>query len=94
MIQHTYELADDLPDGTAIDIREDRGSVHFRLNANLPPADLVAALNTGADAVLAGGHWFQEWKGDIIGRDTPRTFGQGIPLQRPTTHGTGEYGAA
>mgnify|MGYP001607786870 CR=1 FL=1 len=94
MINHIYELADDLDDGEAVDIQEDRGMVRFRLNPNLTVEQLIAALNTGSEAVLSGGHWFQEWHGDIISRRGSATSGRSIRKPRPTTHGMGEYGAS
>jgi hypothetical protein len=59
-----FELAD-LTDAD-LDIREDRGHIRFRVGSHLTPQQIMDALNNGAEAVLAGGHWFQEWKGDII----------------------------
>jgi hypothetical protein len=94
VIHHTYELADDLSDTCAVDVQEDRGQVKYRINENLTVAQIIAALNEGAEAVLAGGHWFQEWKGDIISRHFSATAGHEIPVPHPTVHGTGEYGAA
>lgn len=94
MIHHMYELADDLPADCAIDIQEDRGRVLFRVNQNLNPAQVIAALNEGAEAVLSGGHWFQEWKGDIISRRNAGTLGRRPAPHRPTTQGMEEYGAA
>lgn len=94
MIHHTFELADDLPADCWIDIQEDRGEVRYRINRNLNGTQMIAALNEGAEAVLSGGHWFQEWKGDIISRRNT-----GTPGHKPTSHlrsaqGTGEYDAA
>lgn len=94
MIHHIYELADDLDDGDAVDIHEDRGMVRYRLNPNLTVEQLIAALNTGAEAVLSGGHWFQEWHGDIISRRASDIAGRSMSRPRSTVHGVGEYGAA
>lgn len=69
MIRVEYIL-DDLPDGAAIDIQEDRGRLVFRIERTLTPQQMVDALNEGANAVLAGGHWFQEWKGDIVAAES------------------------
>jgi hypothetical protein len=94
VIKIHYEFADDLPPDSALDIEEDRGTIIYRINPRLTPAQMLQALNTGVEAVLSGGHWFQEWHGDIISRTDPAIHGQGIPLQHPTTHGTGECDAA
>jgi hypothetical protein len=86
-----YELVDPKEiDGVDIDVKEDRGSLHIRINKNLSPVEIVSALNETSRAILKGGHWFQEWKGDIIsvdpsevrGVDEPRT----TPTQRPTLY--------
>jgi hypothetical protein len=66
VINVQFELADDLPIDRDIDIQEGRGSVVFRIGEHLTPEQIIAALNEGTAAILAGGHWFQEWHGDII----------------------------
>lgn len=52
-----------------IDIEEDRGRVLYRIGSHLTPQQIAEGLTAGARAVLKGGHWFQEWKGDIISMD-------------------------
>jgi hypothetical protein len=94
VIKIHYEFADDLPPDSALAIEEDRGTVTYRINPRLTPAQMLQALNTGVEAVLSGGHWFQEWRGDIISCTDPANPGQAIPMQHPTTHDTGECGAA
>lgn len=64
MLKVEFELAD--LDHADVDIKEDRGHVRFRIGNHLTPQEIIAVLNLGAAAVVAGGHWFQEWKGDII----------------------------
>lgn len=66
MISVEFELADDLPLDRDLDIKEGPGRVLFRVGSHLTPEEMIAALNEGAAAVIAGGHWFQEWHGDII----------------------------
>jgi hypothetical protein len=93
VIHHVYELADDLPENCAVDVQEDRGEVLYRINGRLTAAQIIAALNAGAEAVLSGGHWFQEWNGDIISRRYSVIPGLSMPYPAPTTHGIGECGA-
>lgn len=83
MIKVEYVLVDDLRPGEVLDIQEDRGHVVFRIARWLTAEEMIEVLNEGTRKVLAGGHWFQEWKGDIITVDPvrglippPRPFGQ------------------
>lgn len=86
MIRHIYEFGDDLPPETHLDIQEYRGEIVYRVNPNLTPNQLLAALNQGAEEVLSGGHWFQEWHGDIITRrgsvKTSRRVPEGATLPK------------
>jgi hypothetical protein len=77
-----YILAD-LPD-REFDVQEDRGRVTITVARHLRPEEIIAGLNEIARRILASGHWFQEWKGDIItvDPDDSRTI-LGIPPQRP-----------
>jgi len=77
-----YILAD-LPD-REFDVQEDRGRVTITVARHLRPEEIIAGLNEMARQVLASGHWFQEWKGDIITIDSNDTLpARGIPPQRP-----------
>jgi hypothetical protein len=77
-----YILAD-LPD-REFDVQEDRGRVTITVARHLRPEEIIAGLNEMARQVLASGHWFQEWKGDIITIDSDDTGTVlGIPPQRP-----------
>jgi hypothetical protein len=80
-------IIEELPDGRALDIEEDRGRVVFRIAPDLTPEQIASVLTEGATRVLAGGHWFQEWKGDIITAD-PAQGGAAhrIPPQRLIRH--------
>ncbi|MGW4810493.1 hypothetical protein ACWEPB_02460 [Kitasatospora cineracea] len=80
MISVIYELADDLPAGEVLDIVEDRGRLVFRVASWLTLEEAMPVLCTGASGVLAGGHWFQEWKGDIIAAN-PADAVRHLPLQ-------------
>jgi hypothetical protein len=65
MLNVEFEIAD-LADDRDLDIEEDRGRVVYRIGSHLTPRQIAEALTAGAQAILRGGHWFQEWKGDII----------------------------
>jgi hypothetical protein len=67
VISVIYELAD--LGGKALDIKEDRGRIVLRIGDHLSPQEIVSVLNEGSKQILAGGHWFQEWKGEIIAAD-------------------------
>jgi hypothetical protein len=49
-----------------IDVTEDRGHVVFTIGQHLDPEQIVSALNAAAAAILAGGHWYQEWQGEVV----------------------------
>ncbi|MFE2912874.1 hypothetical protein [Kitasatospora indigofera] len=89
MITVLYELADDLNDGEALDIVEDRGRVVYRLRDSLTPQEMVDVLNTGTAGVIAGGRWFQEWKGDIISAEATDSA-RHLPAQRAVHHDVAE----
>lgn len=52
-------------------VTERRGSITFELCDGLYLPEGVAALNSACTAVLAGGQWFQLWKGEIISMHSP-----------------------
>lgn len=65
MISVKY-VFDDLPEGQALDIKEERGRVVFRIARDLPKEQIPEVLTEGSARVIAGGHWFQEWHGEIV----------------------------
>lgn len=87
MLRFTYELSADLRPEAPIRISEGRGWVHYELHDGLFIPENVAALNTAASALLAGGQWFQLWQGDIISMQSPETEGRNGWLHRgPLAH--------
>lgn len=73
------------PDDDSIDITEDRGRVVYKIGPKLfeTPQLLASLLTESARAVIAGGRWFQLWKGDVIAIDPAQREGR-VPKQRPT----------
>lgn len=76
MLDVAYEAVEDLPPGKLADINEGRGRIRVRLDRTQPLTDVVRQLNIEIDHLMASSHWFQLWKTEIVGRDTP-----GCPLQ-------------
>lgn len=68
-------LLDDLHPDFPVEVRERRGSVTYRLSSSLFLPAGVAALNCAASGVLAGGQWFQLWKGEIVSMNSPAALG-------------------
>lgn len=96
MITVEYTL-EDLPNDRDFDVQEDRGRVAIKVGRHLSPEQIVSGLNQVSQAILAGGHWFQEWKGDIITMDSRVCDESGkIPPQRPNLYDVNrpESGAA
>lgn len=74
MLSVRYVL-DDLDPEMPVEVSERRGDVTYRLCRGLFMPEGVAALNSATAAVLAGGQWFQLWRGDIISMSSQETKG-------------------
>lgn len=75
MLSVRYELVDDLTAEEPVEVRERRGSLDFRLCNGLFVPEGVAALNAAARQILAGEQWFQLWKGEVVGMNSPEIGG-------------------
>ena len=64
----TTDLDVDLP----VRITESRGKIEFELAGGLFLPAGVAALQAGVTQLIAGGQWFQLWKGEIVSINSPR----------------------
>jgi hypothetical protein len=81
MLKVRYVLAYEveMPDGSMRQLTEDAPLVALErrgiLTYHLLPGPFtevgVAALNASAEELIAGGQWFQLWRGQIIGAHTP-----------------------
>lgn len=88
MLDVQYQLEDLHPDAP-VRVVERRGSLRFDLCRGLFLPEGVAALNSAARLVLAGGQWFQLWRGEIVGMATPEPGGRDAGLHRgPLAHQT------
>jgi hypothetical protein len=76
MLDVAYIAVDDLMPGRLAKIDEDRGKIRVRLDKHAPLADVVRQLNIEIDHLMSSSHWFQLWKDEIVGRDSP-----GCPLR-------------
>lgn len=65
-----YEV-DDLGPGQVVEIRESRGLVGIHVARTATAHEFVRALNPSLEELLAGGQWFQLWKGEIVTMDSP-----------------------
>lgn len=71
MLRVTYQLVDDLGPGEIVEIREKRGAVEVRISRTATLQQVVDTLNEVCEELLAGGQWFQLWKGEIVTLDSP-----------------------
>ena len=71
MLSVTYEIARDRPVDAPVKIVESRGRIQYELCGGLFLPEGVAALNSAAEKLLAGGQWFQLWKGEIVSMASP-----------------------
>ncbi|MEU0393880.1 hypothetical protein ABZ208_14055 [Streptomyces sp. NPDC006208] len=71
MLRVTYRLVDDLGPGEVVEIRERRGVVEIRICRTATLQQVVDTLNEVCEELLAGGQWFQLWKGEIVTLDSP-----------------------
>lgn len=88
MLAVRYALADLSPDAP-VQVIERRGSLNFELCRGLFLPEGVAALNSAASQILAGGQWFQLWQGEIVSMSSPEIGDRDGWLHRgPLAHQT------
>lgn len=82
LLNANYVLDETLVAEEPLIIEESRGTLLFRLSPEVITAEGVAALNAGANELLAGGQWFQVWRGEIVSMATPEDAAQGGTVAR------------
>jgi len=75
----SYELAD-LPEDAPVVVKEGRGRVKYELSRGLFVPEHAAALEAATAMVIAGGQWFQLWRGDVVSLRSPEM--RGLPHAR------------
>ena len=70
MIEQRYVLSKQLGRKVPVQIVETPGSVIVHCSSDHFTPAAVAAMNNATETMLAGGHWFQLWGGQVYGRDT------------------------
>lgn len=74
MLSVTYVLAD-LPEDAPVVVKEGRGRVKYELSRGLFVPEHAAALEAATNGIIAGGQWFQLWRGDVISLHSPELKG-------------------
>lgn len=70
MLSIRFEL-EDLPEDAPVRVKEGRGWIRYELSRGLYRPEGVAALNSAVAQVIAGGQWFQLWRGDVVSLRSP-----------------------
>lgn len=65
----TYEVSPFKP-APPVDIREHKGHVALYVPASAKIEEIAPTLNTSIEEFLAGGRWFQLWRGEIVTIDS------------------------
>ena len=81
MLDVQYVLKD-LSETQPVEIEERRGQVRFMLSNGLFVPEGVAALNSAVRQLLAGGQWFQLWRGEIVSIASPEVRGDCARIYR------------
>lgn len=79
MLSVTYELAD-LPADAPVVVKEGRGRIKYELSRGLFVPEHAAALEAATAMVIAGGQWFQLWRGEVVSLTSPEL--KGVPHAR------------
>lgn len=82
MLHVTYALDDQLAADEPMVLKESRGSVEVSLSPEVFSPAACAALNAVGVELLAGGHWFQLWRGEIVSMESPEDPRQGGTVAR------------
>ncbi|MFF4403692.1 hypothetical protein [Streptomyces sp. NPDC001404] len=75
MLSFQYVYHDDRTETAPVLIKESRGHVVYELHRGLFLPEGIAALNAASHQFLAGGQWFQLWRGEVISMASPERRG-------------------
>lgn len=75
MLDVQYVYSEDRTLDEPVAVRETRGKIKFELYRGLFLPEGVAALNSATAQVLAGGQWFQLWRGEVVSIHSPEFRG-------------------
>ncbi|TXS48895.1 hypothetical protein [Streptomyces sp. OR43] len=65
-----FQISDFSP-APLVDMRERKGLVTIHVSPDALVDEFVQALNAAVGELLAGGQWFQLWRGEIVTMDSP-----------------------
>ncbi|HCA85503.1 MAG TPA: hypothetical protein DEQ61_08420 [Streptomyces sp.] len=71
MLNVHFRYDDSLDVARPVAVKERRGDITFELCRGLFLPEGVAALNSAVGQILAGGQWFQLWKGEVVSMASP-----------------------
>lgn len=72
MLQARCVYDDELSFEDPVELEERRGNLTFKLCRGLFLPEGVAGLNSAFRQLLAGGQWFQLWRGEIVSMSSPK----------------------
>lgn len=76
MLRVVYEPTRSLKAEQIVEIRESRGQIEIKIDADAPPERYTEALTAALTEFLARCNWFQVWRGEILSANSP-----GSPLR-------------
>lgn len=82
MLRTEYVLSDDLDVEQPVVVTESRGTLLVELSPTEFSPAACAALNAVTEQLLAGGQWFQVWRGEIVSMESPEDPRQGGTVAR------------
>lgn len=70
---YRIDVFGELDDDATVEIRERKGLVEILVDPTADVHRFVAAINPAIKMLLAGGQWFQHWRGEIVDLMSPET---------------------
>ncbi|MDH6224294.1 hypothetical protein [Streptomyces sp. MJP52] len=72
MLHVAYRAVNGLASGRLVEIDEDRGRLDVRMDSRAPLEDVVLELTDRMRELMAKEHWFQIWRGRVLGPEDRR----------------------